>query len=143
MDTDGTSDSNTAKSQTYREQYLKMDAEDRKEFGVWSRTIRALGWGLSDAEKKERKMHKEYEKDVQDCKRCEKWRNELMETSPIVRFMSEHLQKSGFEPTVDVMPCVKCDEQRSGGFTMDKKIQLCYNRLYGKGHLETTMAHEM
>ncbi|KAJ1899567.1 Mitochondrial inner membrane protease atp23 [Coemansia sp. IMI 209127] len=142
MDTNGT-DSAKDKSQRYQEQYLAMDVEERKEFGAWGKAIRALGWGLNEAEKKERQERKEYERDVTDCTRCEEWRNELLKTSPIVRFMSEHLKKSGFPLSTDIMPCIKCEDMRSGGFAMDGTIQLCYNRLIGKGHLETTMAHEM
>ncbi|KAJ1664843.1 Mitochondrial inner membrane protease atp23 [Coemansia sp. RSA 1646] len=136
-------DSTDDKSQKYKEQYLAMDAEERKAFGVWSQAIRALGWGLSDKEKKEQQELKEYKQDVKNCTRCEKWRNELLKTSPIVRFMSEHLHKSGFPLSPENMPCIKCEEMRSGGFAEDGTIQLCYNRLFGKGHLETTMAHEM
>ncbi|KAI8320458.1 hypothetical protein GQ54DRAFT_298660 [Martensiomyces pterosporus] len=58
-------------------------------------------------------------------------------------FMSENLKKSGHPFTAESMPCMKCDEMRSGGFATNGVIQLCYNRLFSKGHLETTMAHEM
>ncbi|ORX67193.1 hypothetical protein DL89DRAFT_248882 [Linderina pennispora] len=121
-----------------------MDPEERKTFDTWSKTLANFtGLGLTDAEKKERDMKKAYDKDLKDCQQCEKWRNELLKTSPIVRFMSESLDKSGSHFGVDSMPCMKCDEMRSGGFSTDGVIQLCYNRLFSKGHLETTMAHEM
>ncbi|KAJ2762373.1 Mitochondrial inner membrane protease atp23 [Coemansia sp. BCRC 34490] len=143
MSTGDKEEHTSARSQKYRDQYLAMDVEERKAFGMWTRTMRAIGVGLSEEEKKERQTRNEYEKDVKDCTQCEKWRNELLQTSPIVRFMSQHLSKSGAPVSQSSMPCIKCEEMRSGGFAEDGTIQLCYNRLFGKGHLETTMAHEM
>ncbi|KAJ2898778.1 Mitochondrial inner membrane protease atp23 [Coemansia aciculifera] len=60
--------------------------------------------------------------------------------------MAEQLEKTpnaGHIAKAENMPCMKCSEMRSGGYSDNGVIQLCYNRLYGKGHLETTMAHEM
>ncbi|KAJ2388059.1 Mitochondrial inner membrane protease atp23 [Coemansia sp. RSA 2603] len=142
--TDNPSLSTSERSKLFQRQYEALSSSERSTFDNWSRAIsNYTGWGLTDKEKQERSVRTNYEKDLKDCKQCEKWRNELIKTSPLVIFMNESLKKSGIVFDQSNMPCMKCDEMRSGGFSSDGVIQLCYNRLYGKGHLETTMAHEM
>ncbi|KAJ1862311.1 Mitochondrial inner membrane protease atp23 [Coemansia sp. RSA 1722] len=132
------------RSRVFRQKYEAMSSDERSVFNNWSRAISEFtGWGLTESQQKERQVRKSYEKDKSDCLRCEKWRNELLKTSPLVIFMSENLIKSGMTFGQDNMPCMKCDEMRSGGFSSDGVIQLCYNNLFSKGHLETTIAHEM
>ncbi|KAJ1939103.1 Mitochondrial inner membrane protease atp23 [Kickxella alabastrina] len=132
------------RSKMFQKQYQAMNPEERGTFNNWSRAVSNLtGWGLTEREKQERQVLKEFESDMKDCRTCEKWRDDLLKTSPLVLFMSESLKKSGTPFDESNMPCMKCDEMRSGGFSTDGVIQLCYNRLFGKGHLETTIAHEM
>ncbi|KAJ2505246.1 Mitochondrial inner membrane protease atp23 [Coemansia sp. RSA 2052] len=123
-----------------------MDTEERGLFNSWRRAISAYtGIGLTNSQKEKQAQTAEFKKDLEDCKRCEKWRNDLLQTSPLVIFMAEHLEKSKavFTASQANMPCMKCSEMRSGEYSSEGVIQLCYNRLQGKGHLETTMAHEM
>lgn len=123
---------------------MGMDPEERTTFNTWRQAIAEFtGVGLTDTQRKERAERKAYQKDLADCRQCEKWRNELLQASPLVKFMADNLQKSGFKLDNQTMACMKCDEMRSGGFSTDGAIQLCYNKLFGKGHLETTMTHEM
>ncbi|KAJ2849514.1 Mitochondrial inner membrane protease atp23 [Coemansia brasiliensis] len=132
------------KKDEYRRQYLAMDAGERSLFDSWVQAFKnTTGLGLSPEQLAKRNVQRAFEKDEQDCKRCEKWRNELLRTSPVVRFMAEKLKHSGYDASAEKMPCMKCNEMRSGGFTPDGTIQLCYNQLAGRWHLETTMAHEM
>ncbi|KAJ2715357.1 Mitochondrial inner membrane protease atp23 [Coemansia spiralis] len=121
-----------------------MAASERGVFDSWTQALKNFtGLGLSPEEKTIRRLHKDFELDLSTCRLCEKWRNELMVTSPAVRFMAEHLKSSGLKVSGEDMPCMKCDEMRSGGFAPPDNIQLCYNKMFSKGHLETTMVHEM
>ncbi|KAJ1834916.1 Mitochondrial inner membrane protease atp23 [Coemansia sp. RSA 2706] len=133
------------KKDEYRKQYEALGSEDRGLFDFWLRKFKnTTGLLLTPDEQTRRQQAKEQAQDKKACDYCEKWRNELFKTSPLVTFMAEHLRNVGFAATAENMPCMKCDEMRSGGFSPgDNTIQLCYNRLFGKGHLETTMAHEM
>ncbi|KAJ2813510.1 Mitochondrial inner membrane protease atp23 [Coemansia furcata] len=138
------SSSSNDKTETQRQKYMAMDAEERGMFNTWRRAISEyMGVGLTPAQQETRAVTAAFNKDVADCKRCETWRNDLLQTSPLVIFMADNLKKSGFALDNKNMPCMKCDEMRSGGYSSDGVIQLCYNRIRGKGHLETTMAHEM
>ncbi|KAJ1990667.1 Mitochondrial inner membrane protease atp23 [Coemansia thaxteri] len=132
------------RAKAHRQQYMAMDPGERSTFDTWRQAITEyVGIGLTDSQKETRRLQTEFKRDVEDCKKCEKWRNELLVSSPLVRFMADNLKKTGFKADHTNMPCMKCDEMRSGGFSSDGVIQLCYNRLMGKYHLETTMAHEM
>ncbi|KAJ2160915.1 Mitochondrial inner membrane protease atp23 [Coemansia sp. RSA 552] len=132
------------KKETYRQEYLAMDAEERGMFDSWTGAIKRLtGFGLTPEEQKKRRLMNDFNRDLHDCRQCEKWRNELLQTSPLVTFMAQHLKSSGFDVAKDNIDCVKCGEMRSGGYAPGGQIQLCYNQLFGKGHAETTLAHEM
>ncbi|KAJ1825044.1 Mitochondrial inner membrane protease atp23 [Coemansia sp. RSA 2671] len=136
--------SSSDKAETHRQKYLAMDAEERGLFNTWRRAISEYtGIGQPPSQQYERAALAAFKKDLEDCKRCEKWRNDLMQTSPLVIFMAESLKKSGYIAEPKNMPCMKCTESRSGGYSSEGVIQLCYNHIRDKGHLETTMAHEM
>ncbi|KAJ2823578.1 Mitochondrial inner membrane protease atp23 [Coemansia erecta] len=132
------------KNEVHRRQYQAMDASERGLFDGWVRAFKdTTGLGLTPAEEAAREKRKSYEADEYACYKCEKLRDKLLKTSPMVIFMTEHLKHSGYDVTTEKMPCMKCEDMRSGGFAPDGTIQLCYNRLFGKGHQETTMVHEM
>ncbi|PIA14024.1 hypothetical protein COEREDRAFT_83080 [Coemansia reversa NRRL 1564] len=128
----------------YQRQYLAMDAKERGLFDGWVHAAKGFtGLGLTAEERKEWELKQGFKKDLDDCKRCEKWRNKMLKTSPLVTFMTAQLKASGFNATAENMPCVKCSEKRSGGYSPTGEIQLCYNNIFFKGHQEATMVHEM
>ncbi|KAJ1726362.1 Mitochondrial inner membrane protease atp23 [Coemansia biformis] len=127
-----------------RQQYKAMAASERGAFDSWTRALKDFtGLGLTPEEQTARRLRKNFEYDLAACRLCEKWRDELLATSPPVRFMAEHLKSSGMAVTGEDMPCMRCNEMRTGGFAPPNQIQLCYNQLFSKGLLGTTMVHEM
>ncbi|KAJ1922294.1 Mitochondrial inner membrane protease atp23 [Mycoemilia scoparia] len=124
--------------------FVALSTEEKKTLGFWGSYFGQLtGMGLSKEELAERESKKILEAEELACKRCEQWRDELLQSSPIVKFMKDHLSRSGYEITSENMPCTKCDESRSGGFSPEYGIDLCWNGFFSKDHMEDTMAHEM
>lgn len=89
----------------------------------------------------------------------DQWTDELVRTSPMIRFMSKHLsivgcspianegRKSNFPPIL----VAACPDGIAGGFSpslphspvSESGIVICSNRIMDKSHLEKTLAHEM
>ena len=78
-----------------------------------------------------------------DCKRCETHRDWLLQYSPIIRFMSENIQKLGGNLGKHNIRCRRCDEAMLAGFDPNYGVKLCANRLETKSQVEDSMAHEM
>lgn len=76
--------------------------------------------------------------------RCLKRKAKLIQSSPIVRFMLEQLEKAGCPLDVNAhFRCAPCDLSRSGGFSPTHGIILCENRFVSKEHMEDTLTHEL
>ena len=94
--------------------------------------------------------------------RCEQWKEDLLRTSPMVRFMVKHLtliqcnplsprEDSASEGTPPKLLIASCPPDIAGGFspspperpTSESGILLCANRIFSKAHLEDTISHEM
>ncbi|WFD33175.1 Mitochondrial inner membrane protease atp23 [Malassezia sp. CBS 17886] len=99
--------------------------------------------------------------------RCEQWKDDLLRTSPMVRFMVKHLALLDCNPVSprahaqapaaaeeDAPPnllIAPCPPNIAGGFSPSEPgkraseagILLCANRIFSKAHLEDTLAHEM
>ena len=78
-----------------------------------------------------------------DCTRCESHRDWLLQYSPIIRFMSENIQKLGGSLDKHNIRCRRCDEAMMAGFDPNYGVKLCANRLETKSQVEDSMAHEM
>ncbi|GAA5865647.1 hypothetical protein JCM3774_004948 [Rhodotorula dairenensis] len=98
-----------------------------------------------------------------DCRRCEKWRDELARDSPIVRFMLQHVallpppptpsgaaaaqsSSTASSPTPHLplpITCAPCPETMAGGYSSELGILLCQNRFMSKRHMEDALAHEL
>lgn len=102
--------------------------------------------------------------DLAAKRRVEKWQDDLLRSSPMVRFMVKHLTLLDCDPvtprassdagTLSVPPkllIASCPHDIAGGFSpsppgrppSEAGILLCANRIYSKTHLEDTLAHEM
>ncbi|KAJ1676683.1 Mitochondrial inner membrane protease atp23, partial [Spiromyces aspiralis] len=111
--------------------FAALSVDEKQAVNTWSRYFKQLtGIGLSKEELGNREARKQREAEEIACDRCERWRDELLKSSPIVKFMSDHLRRSGFVADGSTMPCVKCEELRSGGFSPEEGIQLCWNRFF-------------
>lgn len=102
------------------------------------------------ADEKERK-NLEY-----TCALCEKWRDELVTESPIVRFLLTHVSllkdnpgspstmrgasRHGFPVAIECQPC---SVQAGGGFSPERGVVLCSNKMMSKRALQDTLSHEL
>jgi mitochondrial inner membrane protease ATP23 len=127
-------------------------------FGCCSRTRFVLVVVREDMDKDEEKS----------CLKCEKWRDELINSNPKIIFLLKHLSflkpaplsqldpiSSGisFPQVKDPNPdhpnlpvpifCGPCPPIASGGYQSGKGILICANRILSKTHLENTLAHEL
>ncbi|GAA5979457.1 hypothetical protein JCM11641_005400 [Rhodosporidiobolus odoratus] len=105
------------------------------------------------------KSDKELRRVEADCKRCEKWRDELARESPIVRFMLQHISllspppgtplpspSSSDFPTPHLplpITCAPCPPTMAGGYSSELGILLCQNRFMSRNHMEDALAHEL
>ncbi|SGY47635.1 BQ5605_C001g00551 [Microbotryum silenes-dioicae] len=94
---------------------------------------------------------------VKECKRCEKWTDELARESPIIRFLLMHVallppspSESTSSPTSSPstsypipITCRPCPPTLAGGFSPTLGILLCQNRFMSKAHLQDALAHEL
>ena len=97
-------------------------------------------------------------------RRCEQWKDDLLRSSPMVRFMVRRLTLVACNPltprgTDDVGELnappkrliAPCPPDIAGGFSpsppgrppSEAGLLLCANRIFSKAHLEDTLAHEM
>ena len=74
---------------------------------------------------------------------CNRWKQRLFSSSPIIIFMRQQLEKVGCKLDESHFLCSNCDLSRSGGFIPSHGILLCQNRLLSKQHLEDTITHEL
>ncbi|KAF9694179.1 hypothetical protein EKO04_007941 [Ascochyta lentis] len=77
------------------------------------------------------------------CNRCESNKTYLLQYSPIIRFLTNEVDKLGGDLNEKNILCRMCTNEQSGGFSLDYGILLCANKFRNRGHQEDTMAHEM
>jgi inner membrane protease ATP23 len=109
----------------------------------WSRFFNYALGRLPPNDMQAYKQQLEVEAKAKQCTDCNAWKQELINTSPIVRFMIKEVEKTGCKVDTDKLTCSDCDATRSGGFDAEEGIVLCQNRIVNKQHLEDTMAHEL
>ncbi|KAI9143887.1 peptidase M76 family-domain-containing protein [Paraphysoderma sedebokerense] len=119
-------------------------SEPLEGFEKWRKSLAFLtGLGLSEQERAQYEAEKDKKKAYEVWQQCERWKNELMQHSPIVKFMLQHLEKTGCKFEKKHLICTPCDASRSGGFSPDHGVILCENRFMNKAHMEDTIAHEL
>ncbi|GAA5855958.1 hypothetical protein JCM8547_000430 [Rhodosporidiobolus lusitaniae] len=108
---------------------------------------------------KTEKTEAEVKREAADCRRCEKWRDELARESPIVRFMLQHISllppppgssmpspSSSDSPSPHLplpITCAPCPPTMAGGYSSELGILLCQNRFMSRKHMEDALAHEL
>ncbi|KAJ3033433.1 Mitochondrial inner membrane protease atp23, partial [Rhizophlyctis rosea] len=75
--------------------------------------------------------------------KCERWKEKLINNSPVVRFMMEELAKSGCPFDPKHFRCTPCAMDKAGGFAPDYGVILCSSSFLSKQHMEDTMVHEL
>ncbi|EIW68181.1 hypothetical protein TREMEDRAFT_32489 [Tremella mesenterica DSM 1558] len=113
-------------------------------FERWRSSLAHMtGLGLTDEEKAAREELRVNQKLERDWEQCEKWKTQLIETSPVIVFMLKHLRLSGCPFESSSIQCHPCSETRAGGFSPDFGVLLCQDRFMSKKHMEDTMTHEL
>ncbi|KAF9522899.1 peptidase M76 family-domain-containing protein [Crepidotus variabilis] len=75
---------------------------------------------------------------------CEKRKEDLMNTSPLLGFMMKHLKLAGCDVPPSNILCAPCDMTKAGGFSPDPgAVILCGGHFFSKQHMESTIAHEL
>lgn len=64
-------------------------------------------------------------------------------SGPLIRYMSENVQKLGGDLSSHNIYCRRCTNRKAGGFDPNYGILICANEMRDQGHLEDTIAHEM
>ncbi len=78
-----------------------------------------------------------------DCKRCETWRDDLLRTSPVIRYMNDNIRKLGGDIGPHNIRCRTCKEGMLAGFDRQYGIKVCANWVQSKSMMEDVVAHEM
>jgi len=127
-------------------------------FDRWNRKLRmTTGLGLKSTEERQEWL----------LSRCRGWKDDLIETSPVVRYLLQHIstlpapnsQPSSREtsqpPASIPLPinCGICSPMRSAGLFSPNEpdpssptggqVRLCADSLASKGHLEDVLSHEL
>lgn len=114
-------------------------------FEWWRRSIQySTGLGISPQEKEQYEFDYQNRNLPEKCNDCEVWRDWMLQYSPSVRFMTEHVNKlspSALDKT-NIL-CDVCDGQKGGGFNPDVGILLCANWIRSKWQLEDVLTHEL
>lgn len=80
---------------------------------------------------------------LKDFERCDKYKRSLLQSSPVIIFLVDHLRKIGVDFNSNSIHCFPCSSKRGGGFSPDTGILLCSNRIFSYEHMENTLAHEL
>ncbi|KAK1217259.1 Mitochondrial inner membrane protease atp23 [Marasmius sp. AFHP31] len=142
MSTDPQSSSSSSSASTSSGQPTQQSA-----FEQWRRRAMLItGLGVTEEERM---------KDLQqiNLKRCEKMKQDLMDSSPIVVFMLKHLRLSGCQVPEANIFCGTCEMKpvagggvvaNAGSFIPEPgAVKLCAGHFFNKKHMEHTIAHEL
>ncbi|CAK5284391.1 unnamed protein product [Mycena citricolor] len=107
-------------------------------FERWRRkAMLATGLGVTDDERLDFLMEK-------TRAACEKKKLQLMERSPSVIFMMQHLKAAGCTLPPTNIICAPCNRYSAGGYNSDQgAIVLCQGVFYNDAHMENALVHEM
>ncbi|ORY35582.1 peptidase M76 family-domain-containing protein [Naematelia encephala] len=134
----------TSRSQSNTPSAILETAEATPAFERWRSSLaKFTGLGLNQEEKAERDRIRAERLESRQYATCEKWKSELVQSSPIVVFMLKHLKLSGCAFPPSAMQCFECPDTVFGGFNPEFGVLLCQNRLFTKSLMEDTLAHEL
>ncbi|OAV97032.1 hypothetical protein PTTG_06422 [Puccinia triticina 1-1 BBBD Race 1] len=137
---------------------INSSPDNETAFDRWNRKLRmTTGLGLQSSEERQGWL----------LSRCRGWKDDLVETSPVVRYLLQHIstlpvpdsQPSSGEtsqPSASIslpINCGICSPVRSAGLFSPNElnpstptggqIKLCAESLASKGHLEDVLSHEL
>ncbi|KAL9248266.1 hypothetical protein vseg_021608 [Gypsophila vaccaria] len=73
---------------------------------------------------------------------CQKMIKKSLRT-PMVKFLREHLSKSGCNIDDNFIKAVNCDKEVAGGYTQGKGIMVCSNHLQLQDEVSQVVIHEL
>jgi len=106
----------------------------------WRNTWKLLTGGLTEEGRRQYRRDRDLHYAQEDCKRCQKERDYLLQYSPIIRFLNQKITALGGDLHAGNIRCLTCLDDTGGGFDPEYGIVLCANRPIP---LEDTLAHEM
>lgn len=113
-------------------------------FEWWRRSLQyRTGMGVSEDEKKQFEHDyraKNLPKQCTDCGTNLDW---MLNYSPSVIFMMDHVKKIGGNISKSNIICDVCDDYKGGGFHPEGGILLCSNWITDKWQLEDILTHEL
>lgn len=113
-------------------------------FEWWRRSLSyRAGLGLTPEEKKQFEIDFFHKQVPKKCEDCVKNRNWVLNYSPSVRFMMDHVNKLGGNININNIKCEPCDDLKGGGFHPELGILLCANWIKDKYNLEDILTHEL
>lgn len=126
------------KSLTPQQDAPTPSAQSTSAFERWRRKAALVtGLGVSEEDRlADLRMHQ--------TRQCEKTKDYLMNYSPAVVFMLNHLKLSGCAVPPQNVLCAPCDWSRAGGFSPDPgAVVLCSGHFFSQKHMESTLVHEL
>ncbi|KAL1958094.1 hypothetical protein VTO42DRAFT_5134 [Malbranchea cinnamomea] len=102
-----------------------------------------LSGKMTEEGKEQWRIARDIQNEAEDCKRCEKQRDYLLQYSPTIRFLQDNIKQLGGNLGSHNIYCRRCTKRQAGGFDPEYGIQICANEMVDQGHLEDTLAHEM
>ncbi|GAA6000213.1 hypothetical protein JCM10207_007909 [Rhodosporidiobolus poonsookiae] len=131
-----------------------LRCDDNQQPSAWDK-----GAIMQQQQPEQDKSEADLKREAAECRRCEKWRDELARESPIVRFLLQHISllppppdsslpapSSTASPTPHLplpVTCAACPPTMAGGYSSELGILLCQNRFMSKKHMEDALAHEL
>ncbi|KIV96754.1 hypothetical protein PV10_00576 [Exophiala mesophila] len=111
--------------------------------GRWKMLWRAITNQLPPDELKKYWWDRDQRNSELDCRMCEKWRDDLLKTSPVIVYMNQQIAALGGDVGKHNIRCRTCPQPSLGGFDSDFGIKICANYVDSKSKMEDTIAHEM
>ncbi|ODV80191.1 mitochondrial inner membrane protease ATP23 [Suhomyces tanzawaensis NRRL Y-17324] len=116
-------------------------------FEWWRRSLQyRTGLGLDEAEKRQFEVDFQAKQAPARCVLCDEWRDWMLQYSPSVNFMMDHIRKLSNDPSAiskSNIICDVCDDMKGGGFHPEVGILLCSNWIRSKWQLEDILTHEL
>ncbi|KAF8515782.1 peptidase M76 family-domain-containing protein [Hysterangium stoloniferum] len=119
--------------------------EDRQ-FERWRKNLSWItGIGLTPAESESREKDLQVKLERSLLRKCQKTKDDLMQTSPAIVFMLRHLRLSGCPLSLDHVQCISCGTRRAGGMFSQTTggVLLCTTGYYNRKNMEDSIVHEL
>ncbi|TPX67712.1 hypothetical protein SpCBS45565_g03608 [Spizellomyces sp. 'palustris'] len=124
------------------------DGKEDRSFARWRETLSSFLTprpltAHETAAKEAKNIEAATQQEERENARCERWKKKLLQSSPMVKFMMDNLEKAGCPFREDHFRCTPCEVTRAGGFAPEYGVILCQNSFLSKKHMEDTMTHEL